>query len=559
MRIAYGVSLDTVGAVPDDIREKLEQLNINTAEEVVAMAAVEGSLQNLAQYLGISPAEVETHVNSLKALMPDRVAAEMEQPFAESYGLGAIEPPPGEWMTSAGPFETSVDPSSLPSTVNYISLMNPIRNQGPRGTCVSFACTALGEYYQRKYHNTVLDLSEQCLYKRCKENDGAPSAEGTWVNVGISCLVKFGEALESCEPYNPNLPTNQPGAHPACCVSGAAQYKLGGSQQLNARSALDIKGALASGSVVAFAIPVFRSWYESAAVRQSGNINLPLPGDPRVGGHAMLFVGYQDDATTPGGGYFILRNSWGASWGAKSPYGAGYGTLPYKYMADNGNEAYISDRPITSELTPLYRYWHGQGGDHFYTTDWNELGTGKYGWAFEGIQCYVYTTAKPNTVPLYRYWNGQACDHFYTTNWTELGSGKDGWAFEGIQCYVHPTQQPGSLPLYRYWNPQCADHFYTTSWSELGSGKYGWVFERVQCYVFSQPKAAAGTEETAGTTRPATFTLAEAASAGGGTPPASFPAPGSAPSESAIPATFTVAAGGRIGNPGLFQGHWRCR
>jgi Repeat of unknown function (DUF5648)/Papain family cysteine protease len=280
---------------------------------------------------------------------------------------------------------------------------------------------------------------------------------------------------------------------------------------------------------------------------------MPLPGDPRVGGHAMLFVGYQDDASTPGGGYFILRNSWSTSWGAKSPYGGGYGTLPYKYMTDNGNEAFISDKPITGDLAPLYRYWNGQGGDHFYTTDWNELGTGKYGWGFEQVQCYVYTTQKPNTVPLYRYWNGQACDHFYTTNWNELGSGKYGWTFERIQCYVPNTQQPGSVPLYRYWNAQCADHFYTTNWSELGSGKYGWVFEQIQCYVYPQPKVATETDETATTPRPATFTTADAEGAGSDTPPASFQTVGGVPSEKAIPATFTVATVAESETPTSFR------
>ena len=40
---------------------------------------------------------------------------------------------------------------------------------------------------------------------------------------------------------------------------------------------------------------------------------------------------------------------------------------------------------------PLYRYWNPQIGDHFYTTNWNELGNGRYGWGYEGIQCYVHT------------------------------------------------------------------------------------------------------------------------------------------------------------------------
>jgi len=45
---------------------------------------------------------------------------------------------------------------------------------------------------------------------------------------------------------------------------------------------------------------------------------------------------------------------------------------------------------------------------------------------------------------LYRYWNPGAGDHFYTTNWGELGSGRYGWNYEGIQCYVFPNVIGGS-------------------------------------------------------------------------------------------------------------------
>lgn len=44
------------------------------------------------------------------------------------------------------------------------------------------------------------------------------------------------------------------------------------------------------------------------------------------GGHAMLLVGYEDDESVPGGGYFIVRNSWGENWG-----NGGYAKMPYAY------------------------------------------------------------------------------------------------------------------------------------------------------------------------------------------------------------------------------------
>ncbi len=180
---------------------------------------------------------------------------------------------------------------------------------------------------------------------------------------------------------------------------------------------------------------------------------------------------------------------------------------------------------------PLYRYWNPKIADHFYTTNWAELGAGKYGWVYEGIQCYVHAKALLQTVPLYRYWNPQIGDHFYTTNWKELGSGKYGWGYEGIQCYVHTQPVFKSVPLYRYWNSQAGDHFYTTNWGELGSGKYGWAYEGVQCYVHTSAVLTPGTE--GGCSEPESD--AEAAL------PPTFDVLGGAATVQPIPAIFSAA------------------
>jgi hypothetical protein len=133
--------------------------------------------------------------------------------------------------------------------------------------------------------------------------------------------------------------------------------------------------------------------------------------------------------------------------------------------------------------TALFRYWNPAATDHFYTTNWSELGPGRFGWFLEGVQCFIFPQSAPNTVPLHRYWNPGIADHFYTTNWSELGGGRYGWGYEGIQGYVYNAPAANRAPLYRYWNGAVGDHFYTTNWSELGAGRFGYVFEGVQCYV----------------------------------------------------------------------------
>jgi len=92
---------------------------------------------------------------------------------------------------------------------------------------------------------------------------------------------------------------------------------------------------------VAVAIPVFDSWAINPAVHDSGNIGMPLPEETSTAGHALVLVGYADDVDFPGGGFFIIRNSYGTSWGARCPFGAGYGTIPYAYIAQENLSAFI--------------------------------------------------------------------------------------------------------------------------------------------------------------------------------------------------------------------------
>lgn len=144
--------------------------------------------------------------------------------------------------------------------------------------------------------------------------------------------------------------------------------------------------------------------------------------------------------------------------------------------------------PVTA--VALHRYWNAAATDHFYTTNWSELGAGGHGWVYEGIQCYVLPSPVSGTKPLYRYWNASVADHFYTTNWGELGSGGYGWTYEGIQGHVRPGPAPDVRPLYRYWGD--TEHFYTTNWGELGSGGNGWTYEGVACYVYETAATVPG-------------------------------------------------------------------
>ena len=193
--------------------------------------------------------------------------------------------------------------------------------------------------------------------------------------------------------------------------------------------------------------------------------------------------------------------------------------------------------PPAVAAVPLHRYWNAGMGDHFYTTEWAELGNGGWGWVYEGIACHVYAApaagaaAPPDSLPLHRYWNPQVANHFYTTNFAELGAGRDDWVYEGIQCHVPAQAGAGTVPLYRYFNAPLTDHCYTTDWNEFGNGRYGWDLEGIQCQVFAQPQAVPTLGavpatpppvEAALTPVPTSFRTTAAAAPPGASPPATF-------------------------------------
>jgi C1A family cysteine protease len=61
-----------------------------------------------------------------------------------------------------------------------------------------------------------------------------------------------------------------------------------------------------------------------------GIVSMPSKTEECLGGHAVMCVGFNEFKKV-----FIVRNSWGASWGAK-----GYFYLPYEYML---NKDWVSD------------------------------------------------------------------------------------------------------------------------------------------------------------------------------------------------------------------------
>ena len=244
--------------------------------------------------------------------------------------------------------------------LNNIPKCTPIRAQENRGTCVSFASVAFLEYefINHKSASKNLDLSEQYFFWACKEIDGMPWSDGTSMTAGAKITSKEGTCLEKTWPYNPN-PAGTPGQGPPPegSQAEAEEYKYPNIKYTRDVSNInELKSSLQGSHIIVCAIPVYESWYKSEETKRTGDITMPLKRDKLIGGHAIALVGFKDtpsqDEKYPGGGYFIVRNSWGTDWGFESSYGAGYGTIPYAYIQEYWQGGWVYS-PIEVNPTTL--------------------------------------------------------------------------------------------------------------------------------------------------------------------------------------------------------------
>jgi C1A family cysteine protease len=135
---------------------------------------------------------------------------------------------------------------------------------------------------------------------------------------GIKTLKKQGVCSEKKWPYVISKFAMKP--NPAC-------YKEALNHQITSYHRIlmldEMRTCLAEGFPFVFGFTVYES-FESSEVARTGVVSIPQPSECSLGGHAVLAVGYDD-----GQKRFIVRNSWGTSWGQK-----GYFTMPYNYLAD---------------------------------------------------------------------------------------------------------------------------------------------------------------------------------------------------------------------------------
>ena len=187
-----------------------------------------------------------------------------------------------------------------------LGLLTPIKDQGNCGSCWAFGATNVLETMAAKKFGVLVNLSEQQIVS-CATQKGVAGCNGGNSIGAWAYTQQKSQVTSKSYPYVSGL-----NDHSGKCketegkdrmVAATAGYKV-------IRNEDDIRAALVEIGPVAIAIatdPCFLNYKSGVLKPENCACNGPVD-------HLVTVVGY---ASEGGEDYWVIRNSWGESWGEK--------------------------------------------------------------------------------------------------------------------------------------------------------------------------------------------------------------------------------------------------
>ena len=237
----------------------------------------------------------------------DLDAAEFAKQLTGLIGNPTVDPSVKRYTAKPG--------ASIPTSVDWRTkgIVTGIKNQGQCGSCWSFSATGGLEGQHALKTGTLVSLSEQNLMD-CSQAEGNEGCNGGWPFLAFEYVQKNGGIdTEASYPYvarDENCRYN-----PANVGATCTGYTMVAADDENA-----LTDAIANVCPISVAIDASHASFQ---MYSSGVYYEPECSQTALD-HAVLAVGYGTDG---GQDMYIVKNSWGTSWGMQG----------YIYMSRNRN------------------------------------------------------------------------------------------------------------------------------------------------------------------------------------------------------------------------------
>jgi len=253
--------------------------------------------------------------------------------------------------------QLTVPNKPIPSAVDLSAGLPPVGDQGNENSCVAWAVSYYYKSFQegREHHWSLKTPDHQFSpsYVYNLVDDGQD--DGADIGDTMQLIETTGDVPLSLFPYQDGDYKLKPSASLADTASiyRAANYGYFFDNPGDEPFANDIsvlKRWLARGDGLVIGLEVFDDSFDDY---QGGVYDGPYKGDdPTSDGHAMMVVGYDDNAEGTGIGAFKVVNSYGTDWGEH-----GFAWISYRYVAKYADDAWamkdlLNDPPLAAPVAP---------------------------------------------------------------------------------------------------------------------------------------------------------------------------------------------------------------
>ena len=199
----------------------------------------------------------------------------------------------------------SSNAAGAPASIDWREkgVVNPVRDQGQCGSCWAFSTTSNSESVWAISKGQLLDLSEQELVD-CATGKGYYNmgCNGGQMDSAFKFIINEGQCADSTYPY-----TSGTSQTAGSCKKCDSVVKFTSCYDVTPNDQIALKGAVAKNPVVV-AIEADTRYFQS----YSSGILTDATKCGKTLDHAVEIVSYNSEN---GVDYWVVRNSWGESWG----------------------------------------------------------------------------------------------------------------------------------------------------------------------------------------------------------------------------------------------------